>query len=545
MNKIAHYLQEHVSGEVITSSDVRRHFSTDASIFQITPTVVVYPRNEGDVRKILRFTWQLAERGRIFPITARGSGTDQTGAAIGSGIILAFPAHMNRILELDSKSGIVVVEPGINYGKLQQALLTHDRFLPPYPSSIEYTTIGGAVGNNSGGDKSIKYGTTVDFVKSLKVVLSNGEVIKTKRLNKRDLNKKLGLTNFEGEVYRQIDSLIEDNQQLVDGLNLSVTKNVSGYALNQVKRKDGSFDLTPLIVGSQGTLGIVSEITLTTELRRPTSTLMAIAIDDLKVMEEIILEIRKFPELPSIMELVDDNLLKLVQEHDPNLITDVVKEPIPKFILLVEFDNPSEHVQKRLSKRLVKLLKHYQVPYQMETDPERKDNLWKIRHSTVAVLAHVDTAGKPVPIIEDGIVPPEQLAKLITGIHGLFSKHKIPIAIYGHAGDAHLHLRPLIDLKSIGDRQKVFRLMNDYHSLIISLGGSITGENGDGRLRGPYLSSQYGTDTYEMFVKVKKIFDPYNTLNPGVKIDAKIENILPIMREEYVLGHLYDHLPHI
>jgi len=145
MSKVAHYLQEHLMGEVMTSPDARRFFSTDASVLALTPAVVVYPRNENDVRKTARFTWQLAERGRVIPITARGAGSDLSGAALGSGIILSFPAHMHKVIEFDSKSGVVVVEPGINYAKLQQTLQTHERFLPPYPASMEYSTIGGAV----------------------------------------------------------------------------------------------------------------------------------------------------------------------------------------------------------------------------------------------------------------------------------------------------------------------------------------------------------------------------------------------------------------
>ena len=133
----------------MTGSDARKYFATDGSIFSVLPAIMVYPRNENDVRKAARFTWQLAERDRFIPITARGSGTDQGGGALGNGVMMVFPAHMNRILELDGKTGDVVVEPGINYGKLQQTLLTHNRYLPPYPSSIEYSTIGGAVANNA------------------------------------------------------------------------------------------------------------------------------------------------------------------------------------------------------------------------------------------------------------------------------------------------------------------------------------------------------------------------------------------------------------
>ncbi|MGH7238355.1 MAG: FAD-binding oxidoreductase, partial [Candidatus Saccharimonadales bacterium] len=252
MSKVAHYLQEHLMGEVMVSADARRYFATDGSIFSVLPALVVYPRNENDLRKTARFTWQLAERGRIIPMTARGSGTDQSGAALGSGLVLVFPAHLNRIIELDQKTGQVVVEPGINFGKLQQTLITHGRFLPPYPASLEYSTVGGAVANNAGGEKSFKYGDMRGFVASLKVVLANGELIETGRLSKRELGKKLGLASFEGEIYRALDTLIEEQQTAIGQLDSAVTKNASGYDLTNIKTKDG-FDLTPLFVGSQGT----------------------------------------------------------------------------------------------------------------------------------------------------------------------------------------------------------------------------------------------------------------------------------------------------
>src|SRR3989344_5399507 len=274
MSKVAHYLQEHLVGEVMTGADARRYFATDTSIFSIPPAIVVYPRNENDVRKTARFSWQLAERGRIIPITARGLGTDQSGAALGSGIMLVFPAHMHSILDLNGKSGEVSVEPGINYGKLQQALHYHYRFLPPYPASLEYSTVGGAIANNAGGERSIKYGSTRNFVKQLRVVLANGEVIEAGPLNKRELNKKLGLNSMEGEIYRQLDTLIEENHELIQKSVLPVSKNSAGYALSEVKRKDGSFNLAPLLVGSQGTLVIVTEATLRTEPHSANSPLI-------------------------------------------------------------------------------------------------------------------------------------------------------------------------------------------------------------------------------------------------------------------------------
>lgn len=543
MNKVAHYLQEHLVGEVMTSNDARRYFSTDASVFSVPPAIVAYPRNENDVRKTARFTWQLAERGRVIPITARGAGTDQGGAAIGSGILLVFPAHMNRILEFDGKNGQVIVEPGINYGKLQQTLHTHNRFLPPYPASAEYSTIGGAIANNAGGEKTIKYGTTREFIKGLRVVLANGEVIDTRRLSKRELNKKLGLATMEGEIYRSLDALIEENKEVLKLIKRNITKNSAGYAVDQVKRKDGSFDLTPLLVGSQGTLAIVTEATLETEAHTPNTTLVAALFDDLQVAEQVITEIRKFSELPSAMELVDEHLLSFVQEHNPNMLRGIIEPPLPKLVLLVELDNQSDRVQKRLAKKVQKILNKYQVAYRVERDPIKKEELWKIRHSAASIITHNENNLKAVPIIEDGIVPIEQFHDCMKAVYELFERHGLRAAIWGHAGDANVHMQPFLDLSQVGDRQKAFKLIDEYYKLVISMGGSTSGEHGDGRLRAPYLASLYGNEVYELFQKTKQIFDPYNTLNPGVKIDVTLDDIKPLLRQDYGLEHLYDHLP--
>ena len=543
MSKIAHYLQEHLTGEVMTGQDALRYFATDGSIFSVMPTMVVYPQNENDIRKTARFTWQLAERGRVIAMTARGAGTDQGGAALGAGIILAFPAHLNRIVEFDNKTGVVVVEPGINYGRLQQTLHTHGRFVPPFPASYEYSTIGGAVANNSSGEKSVKYGSTLDYVRSLRVVLANGEVIETFRISKRELSKKLGLATFEGEIYRSVDGILEEHKETLQDLNLRVTKNTAGYNLLDIKRKDGSFDLTPLFVGSQGTLGIVSEVTLETEVHNPETTLFVAAFDSIEDAQSAVLDIKDKGNSASAIEMVDDNLLKLVESINPNLLKGVIETPYPKVVLLIECDDISDRAQKKTARHIRKILDHAQVKYQEEADPIRQEKLWKIRHSSAAVVAHSIGARKALPIVEDGVVPLGRFKDYIEGVYQLFNKYHLEAAVWGHAGDANLHMQPYLDLSQVGDRQTAFRLMDDYYNLVISLGGSTSGEHNDGRLRAPYLEKLYGEAVYNVFVKVKQVLDPYGTLNPGVKVGVTLENIKPLVRSQFNMEHLYDHLP--
>lgn len=543
VNKVANYLQEHIVGEVLSSPSVRKYFSTDGSVFEVVPSMVVYPKNVNDVRKVTRFSWQLAEKGHVLPITARGRGSDQSGAAIGKGIVMIFPAHMNRLLELDTKQRLARVQPGINYLAFQQAVQTHGLFLPPYPASVDYATIGGAIANNSAGEKTIKYGDTRKYVEGLEVVLADGELIQTTRLGKRDLNRKKGLTNFEGEVYRQLDGLITDNWDLIQAhASLpGVSKNSAGYALAEVKRKDGSFDLTPLLVGSQGTLGIVTEAIMRLETYSPKTTLMVVCFEDMAEATTAVSELYKLG--PSALEMVDGRLLQTISRISPSRLKGLIDPPYPQIVLLCEFDDLNERKQHAKSKRAEKILKQYHTTYKTSDDYEEQQKLWAIRHSAAALLAHADDGLKALPIVEDGIVPKDRLQEFMTAIYGLFDKYQLEVALWGHAGDANLHLQPFMDLSKIGDRQKVYKLMDEYYDMVFKLGGSSAGEHNDGRLRGPYLPQVYGAEMYQLFLDTKRIFDPHSILNPGVKTGVVKEDAARYLRHEYSMDHLADHLP--
>jgi FAD/FMN-containing dehydrogenase len=545
MNKVASYLQEHVSGEVMTSPSVRRYFSTDGGVFEVTPTLVMYPKNTNDVRKVTRFTWQLAEKGHVLPITPRGRGSDQAGAAIGKGIVLVFPAHMRRILELDTKQRLARVQPGVNYRTFQDAIKTHGLFLPPYPSSIDFATLGGAIANNTAGEKTVKYGATRQYVDSLEVVLANGELIQTGRINKRELNHKKGQTNFEGEVYRQLDNLITDNWDLLQqqASQPNVSKNAAGYALSEVKHADGSFDLTPLLVGSQGTLGIVTEAIFRLQPFNPRTTLFAAYFKDLASASQAVPELMALE--PSALEMVDSHLLEFIGRINPARLKGLVEKPYPAIVLLLEFDDAGDRKQHAKAKKAEKILGQHSERYAQARDLDDQERLWSLRHSAAEVITHVEGNSKALPIIEDGVVPREQFETFIQRIYELFEKYHLEVAVWGHAGDANVHLQPFLDLSKVGDRQKVFKIMDEYYAMVLEMGGSTCGEHNDGRLRAPYLPKVYGQDMYNLFREVKRIFDPFGTLNPGVKIDVTKEATMPLLRKEYSMEHLYDHLPHM
>lgn len=543
MNKIADYLQEHLEGEVLTDADVRRYYSTDGGIFEITPNLVVYPKNTQDVRKAVRFSWQLAEKGHHLPITPRGRGSDQGGGAIGGGMMIVFPAHMKRMLEFDGKKRLARVQPGLNFASFQDTMHSHGLFLPPYPASIDFATLGGAIGNNTAGEKSVQFGAMRNYVQNLEVVLANGEVIQTGRLSKREVEARKGLTTFEGEVYRQLDGLMTDNWDLIqkEGMGPDVSKNSAGYAISMVKHKDGSMDLTPLFVGSQGTLGVVVEAILKLEQYSPGAVLFKIDIDEVDKIETLVPEIMQLK--PSALEVVDKHLLNLIDKISPNRLKGIVESPYPELILLAEFDEYHEGHQIKKAKSLEKLLKKEGYKFQATQDYDEQQKLWAIRHSSAAVIWHVNGNKKALPIIEDAIVPKGKFKEFLEIIYKLFEKYNLDVAVWGHAGDANLHLQPFLDLSVLGDRQKIFKIMDEYYADVLKLGGSTTAEHSDGRIRAPYLPKVYGPEMYQLFQDVKKIFDPYSILNPGVKVNVQLKDLVPILRHEYSLKHLSDHLP--
>ena len=541
MSKIASYLREHIVGEVTEAENVRDFFSTDGGIFTVKPQMVIYPRRTDDIRKVARLSWQLADKGRVLAITPRGAGSDQAGAAIGDGILLVFPAHMNKLLELDSKKMQARIQPGINYRNFQDTVKTHGLFLPPYPSSIDFSTIGGAIANNAAGERTVKYGATKDFVEGVEVVLANGELIETKRLSKRELSHKKGLNTFEGEIYRAIDGLITDNWNLIQLEKKDVSKNTVGYNLHDVKDAKGSFDLTPLFVGSQGTLGIVTEARIRLVQNNMKRTLMVAGFSSIHDADSVIEDILK--QKPAALEVVDNNLLNFIEEHNPNQLKGLLEPPFPKIILLIEFDDSGKGVQSRKMKKVAKIVKKVTDDFQITDDYDEREELWKIRHSAAALVAHTEGTKKALPIIEDGIVPADKFPAFVDGVYKMFEKYGLRSAVWGHAGNANLHMQPFLDLSQLGDRQKVFKIMDEYYDMVLKLGGSTAGEHNDGRLRAPYLPKVYGEEIYKLFEATKKIFDPKNILNPGVKIGVTREDQVAALRREYNMDRLGHHLP--
>ncbi len=539
MNKVAQYLQEHLNGEVAGGLDVRQFYSRDASILSIIPSVVAFPRDENDVRKAARFSWQLAERDQLLPITARGGGTDTSGAAIGSGILLVFTKHMNRIVELSPKTRTVAVEPGVTYQQLEDILQTHGFSLPPQPGTSAVATIGGGIANNSIGSRSLKYGSTGDYVENLRVVLANGEVIETGPLSKRELNRKLGLSTFEGEVYRQLDTLLEENSELISqGLpGVKTNYNATGYDIFSV-RKGSSFDLTPLFIGSQGSLGIISEASLRLEPLKPYRAISMLIFEQLEQFEEVLPRLLKLN--PSYFMAMNRTALVQASRSNPAMYNGVSSQPAAAVHAFIEFDSPKENDRKRLMKSLRKIVEKIGGEFMPVIEPADQEKYDKLLHSSSTVLRASNQDASPVPVGEDVAVPPDRLVDLMRKIEALYGSVELEPAMWVDASGI-VRMRPFLHLGEIGDRQKLFKLTDGLYTDVLEMGGSTTAAAGDGRVRAHYNQKLYGEKLNQVMLAVKKIFDPKGLLNPGVKT-ASLDEMKALIADNYSLRYHDHHL---
>ena len=528
-------LQAQLLGSVTDNPDALAHFSTDQSIFQATPEAVVYPQNTADVRKVVQFAAERALDKKPLALIPRGKGSDLSGGAVGEGMHVVFPAHMNKLLRLERDT--ITVQPGIIFQTMQQTLYTHGRFVAQIPAGAHYSTLGGLVASDSGGEKSIKYGNIRRAVKKLKVVLSDGSLIETGRISARELTRKKGLLTLEGEIYMAFNTLLTDNEDLIKSRQFKDVPNTSGYDLWDVTGKSGSFDLTPLFIGSQGTLGLITEITLTTLPYNPRSTLVVGFFDNIAHATEAVTHLKGLG--PSAIEMVDKPLLENYLDQRPGDLDDLVPPALPKLTLLVEFDNYSEIAQKLRSSRAARILRRHGGSVRVSADPVEQVALWKIRRAPVAAWLE-EGQHKALPFMEDASVPVEKLSRLIDKTYKLLKKHDLKPALWGHAGTGSLRLNPQLDLAKKKDIDTLFALATEYSELVASLGGTLASSHGDGLLRSLSLKSQYGEDFVGLLTETKNIFDPHNILNPAQKTGATEEYSRAHLRPSYGARHLHD-----
>lgn len=539
-----------IEGEVDITRETRDFYSHDASMFELLPEAVVFPKHSKDIQKLVSFVNKERKKHPHLSLTPRSAGTDMTGGAINESIIMDMTKYFNKLGTVTSSQANV--QPGVHYRDFEKATLKHNALMPSFPASRELCTVGGMVANNSGGEKSLEFGKTEKFIKQLKVVFADGKEYTVKPLTKKELDKKMAQKNFEGELYSEVFKIVDKNYDEIKSARPLVSKDSTGYHLwNVWDRETGIFDMTQLIVGSQGTLGIVTDISFRLVKNPKHSGSLIIFLGHMNNLGEVINKV--LTHKPATFEGFDNytlmlsfklffyfhknlgwsGMIKLGLQLLPSLLN--FRRGIPKMVLIAQFtgDTPKEVAAKvdNLRKDMNEF-GHDALFEEDETEQQEKKFLI-MRRESFNLLRNKVKDKHTAPFIDDLVVPPQYLPTFLPELRLILNKYKLLATIAGHMGDGNFHVIPLMKFEEEKERAKIEPCMKEVNSLVLKYGGSMSGEHNDGMSRGPWLSQQYSPEMINHFHKVKYIFDPKNIFNPHKKTDANWRFSMSHLRQHF------------
>ncbi len=505
-------------------------FSTDASLFKIRPKAVAQPKSVEELKELIRYAKEHRES-----LTMRAGGSDMTGGPLSESIVVDV-SQLNKITRLGDRH--VVVEPGVFYRDLEKETLAKGLLLPCYPASKNLAAIGGMVNNNCGGEKTLRYGKMEDFIISAKWLFSDGNEYTVRPLSREGLDKKMGQATFEGEVYRKMYELVSHHSQVISEAKPQVSKNSSGYYLWNVF--DGkTFDLNKLLVGSQGTLGILTEATLRLEPVRQHHDLIVLFFKSWQELPNVINRVLQFePEgletfdketlklglkfMPEIAEKAGETFLSFARKFLPEAFISMKMLSLPELVVLVELVEENEHILRSKVKQLEQDLKEMHVFHEVIEKDSEEERFWVMRRESFNLLRKHVEGKRTVPLVEDFCVPVEAVPKFLPEAKKILQEAGIKVNIAGHAGNGNFHIIPLMDLRQESEREKLIPVAEKFSDLIAKYKGTLSGEHNDGLVRTPFLHKMFSGEMLELFRRTKQIFDPECIFNPKKKIGANL-----------------------
>lgn len=540
-------------GEIKDDAATKEFYSHDASMFELKPKLVVAPESASDVETLIKLVAEAKKNDTSLSLTARSAGTDMSGAAINESIIVDFNKHFTKIEDVSSTAAHA--QPGVFYRDFEPETLKHDALMPSYPASRDLCTIGGMVNNNSGGEKSLEFGKTENYVTELKFVFADGVERTVKPLNKVELTKKMAQKDFEGQVYREVFELVDKHYDEIKKAKPNVSKNSTGYNLWDVwDRETGVFNLCNLIVGAQGTLGFVTDIHFKLVPAKKHSGLLVLFLKDIDDLGQIIPKVLETK--PATFESFDDATLWLSIKFMPSfkkllgwkefvkLLISLAPDGfqllrgIPKLILMVEYNGDTEEEVREKVHSLHRTLKKRKARYEINGFEEdategKSEKFWLMRRQSFNLLRSKVKDKHTAPFIDDLVVNPEYLTEFLPKIRKIIKKYKLMATIAGHMGDGNFHIIPLMKLEDPKDRAKILPAMKEVDTLVLKYHGVLSGEHNDGLIRGPWLEQAYGKSMLKHFQKAKSIMDPDGIFNPHKKANADWDFSFNHIREHF------------
>ncbi|OGI60070.1 hypothetical protein A2641_02765 [Candidatus Nomurabacteria bacterium RIFCSPHIGHO2_01_FULL_37_25] len=542
LGKMKDEIKKFFKGDVEDGEETLSKYSRDASIFKVKPKLVLFPKDSEDVKKLVKWVSENKDKyadiernkdWKNLSITSRCAGTDMSGGAIGESLILDFTKYMNKLIRWSqdvknsSHPDSITVQPGMFYRDFEKLTLEKGLILPCYTASKSINAMGGMFGNNSAGERTLKYGKTEDYILETKIVFSDGIERIVKPISLNDISK-------QGEIYKNIYNLIKNNKEEIEFAKPKVHKNSAGYYIWNVIQKN-VFDMNKLLVGSQGTLGIATEITFKLVPENKHSKLVAIFMKNLEPLGRLVDEILTLN--PETLEAYDDKTMKLAVRFFPDFLKNkgffgmikfiwsflpefflMATGGFPKLILLAEFAGGDE---VEINKQCIKLrekIKNFKLKIHITKSEMEANKYWDIRRESFALLRKHIKGKSTAPFIDDIIVRPEFLPKFLPELNVILNKYDLTYTIAGHAGEGNFHVIPLMDFKRSDTAKIIMELSEKVYNLVIKYHGSITAEHNDGIIRTPYLEKMYGQKMIKIFSEIKEIFDSKNIFNPGKKV---------------------------
>ena len=507
-------LERRIVGDVRFDDFSRTLYSTDASIYQMKPVGVVIPRHAEDVQAAI----EVAARHQV-AVLPRCGGTSLAGQGVNHGLVLDFSKHMNQVLEVNAEEGWARVQPGIVLDHLNRQLFPYGYHYAPDPTTSNRACVGGGIGNNTCGAHSVIYGKTVDHIMEVKAVLSDGSPAHFGRMSVTQVGSKFSGDTLEAKIYQEVVRIAESNREEIEARYPKVIRRVSGYNLEDFMA-GGPLNMARMVVGSEGTLCAVTEAKVNLEPRPMMRGLAVVHFQDLFRACEATVPILEHQ--PSAVELVDSMMLERCRSSLGYARRMTFLDGSPDSLLLVEFYGESEEELKSKLEDLKRRMSNSRLAYSSVnmTDAAGQANVWAIRRAGLGLLMSVHGDAKPLPYVEDTAVDPDRLGEYVRRFDQVVRDHDTEAGYYGHASVGCLHIRPLVSLKDQAGIDRMASIAEAVSDLVLEFGGSLSGEHGDGIVRGVWTEKMFGPRIYNAFQQVKHAFDPKGIMNPGKIIDC-------------------------
>ena len=526
-NTLFEGLRTKMEGELHSDIPRRLLYATDASAYKVLPLAVAYPKTEDDLQHLIRF----ASDNNI-SLIPRAAGTSLAGQVVGDGIVVDISKYFTKILEVNKEEAWVRVQPGVILDELNLYLKDYGLFFGPETSTSSRCMLGGMLGNNSCGSHSIIYGSTRDHTLEVNCILSDGSKTVFSPISNKEFELKCNKNNgLESKIYQQIKNILSDdeNQKAIvrEYPDPEIKRRNTGYAIDILAAssvfnpKGKAFNFSQLLAGSEGTLALTTEIKLSLVPVPPKEKVLICA--HFKNLEEAIkgnLIVLKYH--PGAVELMDDQILKLTEGNITQAKNRFFLEGTPGALLIIEFARESKNEIENIAKEIETEFRENKLGYHfpMVSGAENISRVWDLRKSALGILSNMKGDAKPVSLIEDTSVTPEVLYDYIAEFKVLMKKHDIQCVFHAHIGTGEIHMRPVLNLKDSKDQEKFHAIGIESAKLVKKYKGSLSGEHGDGRLRGEFISIMIGEENYQLLRDIKHCWDPKNIFNPGKIIDT-------------------------